>query len=228
MATKYISIKVIMDKLLRHPMLQGLSLEAAIDYAVDFMRIVGCPAIFTEKTEVIPIECYKGLLPCDYYEMIQVRGNNSVYRHSTDSFHMSNNKQHAQHSRDLTYKIQGDYIFTSLKEGEIEIAYTAIETDEDGFPIIPDNSKFTRALEAYIKKEWFTILFDMGQIQPAVLQNTQQQYAWAVGACESEFQKLSLDKAESFFNSWRTLVIRDREHSKGFIKNGSKETLKFN
>lgn len=228
MATKYISIKVIMDKLLRHPMLQGLSLEAAIDYAVDFMRIVGCPAIFTEKTEVIPIECYKGLLPCDFYDIIQVRGNNSVYRHSTDSFHMSNNKQHAQHSRDLTYKIQGDYIFTSLKEGEIEIAYTAIETDEDGFPIIPDNSKFTRALEAYIKKEWFTILFDMGQIQPAVLQNTQQQYAWAVGACESEFQKLSLDKAESFFNSWRTLVIRDREHSKGFIKNGSKETLKFN
>ena len=52
MATKYVSIKLIMDKLLRHPMLQGLSLEAAVDYAVDFMRIVGCPAIFTEKTKI--------------------------------------------------------------------------------------------------------------------------------------------------------------------------------
>ena len=228
MATKYVSIKLIMDKLLRHPMLQGLSLEAAVDYAVDFMRIVGCPAIFTEKTKIIPIECYKGLLPCDYYDMIQVRGNNNIFRYSTDSFHLSDDKQHTQHTRDLTYKIQGDYIFTSLKKGEIEIVYTAIETDDDGFPIIPDNSKFTRALEAYIKKEWFTILFDMGQIQPAILQNTQQQYAWAVGACESEFQKLSLDKAESFFNSWRTLLIRDREHSKGFIRNGSKETLKYN
>lgn len=228
MANKYTSIKVVMDKLLRHPMLQGLSLEAAVDYAVDFMRIVGCPAIFTEKTEIIPIECYKGLLPCDFYDMIQVRGNNSVFKYSTDSFHLSKDKSHAQYTRDLTYKLQGDYIFTSLKEGEIEIAYTAIEIDRDGFPIIPDNSKFIRALEAYIKKEWFTILFDMGQIQPAILQNTQQQYAWAVGACESEFQKLSLDKAESFFNSWRTLLIRDKEHSKGFIKNGSKETLKFN
>lgn len=228
MANKYTSIKVVMDKLLRHPMLQGLSLEAAVDYAVDFMRIVGCPAIFTEKTEIIPIECYKGLLPCDFYDMIQVRGNNSVFKYSTDSFHLSKDKSHAQYTRDLTYKLQGDYIFTSLKEGEIEIAYTAIETDGEGFPIIPDNSKFIRALETYIKKEWFTILFDMGQIQPAVLQNTQQQYAWAVGACESEFQKLSLDKAESFFNSWRTLLIRDKEHSKGFIKNGSKETLKLN
>lgn len=228
MATKYISIKIILDKLLRHPMLQGLSLEAAVDYAVDFMRIVGCPAIFTEKTRVLDVETYKSKLPDDFYEMIQVRGNNRVFRYATDSFFLSEDKQHAEYVKDLTYKIQGDYIFTSLKEGQIEIAYTAIETDDCGFPMIPDNSKFTRALEAYIKKEWFTILFDMGQIQPAVLQNTQQQYAWAVGACESEFQKLSLDKAESFFNSWRTLLIKDREHSKGFIKTGSRETLKFN
>ena len=73
-----------------------------------------------------------------------------------------------------------------------------------GFPLIPDNSKFTRALQAYIKKEWFTILFDLLKLQAAIYQNVQQEYAWAVGACESEFQKMSLDKAESFYNSWRT------------------------
>ena len=155
MATKYISIKVIMDKLLRHPMLQGLSLEAAIDYAVDFMRIVGCPAIFTEKTEVIPIECYKGLLPCDYYEMIQVRGNNFTFRYSTDSFHLSGDKSHAQHTRDLTYKIQGDYIFTSLKEGEIEIAYTAIETDENGRAFFSNVPKGSYRIIELIDKRYF-------------------------------------------------------------------------
>ena len=115
-----------MDKLLRHPMLQGLSLESAVDYAVDFMRIVGCPAIFTEKTEIIPIECYKGLLPCDFYDMIQVRGNNSVFKYSTDSFHLSKDKSHAQYTRDLTYKLQGDYIFTSLKDGESFILKSSI------------------------------------------------------------------------------------------------------
>ena len=146
-----------------------------------------------------------------------------MFKYATDTFHMSEDKMW----KDLTYKLQGGYIFTSIKEGLIEISYQAILLDEELFPMIPDNSKFIRALEAYIKKEWFTIMFDMGKIQPAVFQNVQQEYAWAVGACESEFQKMSLDKAESFYNSWRTLIPRTNEHSRGFATNNRKQSLKF-
>ena len=107
------------------------------------------------------------------------------------------------------------------------MAYLAIATDSEGYPLLPDNSSYTRALELYIKKQWFTILFDLGKIGPAVLQNTQQEYAWAVGDCQSEFNRLSIDKAESFFNSWRTLILRDSEHRTGFRNNGTKEVLKL-
>jgi len=41
--------------------------------------------------------------------------------------------------------------------------------DEEGLPMIPDNPIFLKTLELYIKKEYFTILFDMGKISPAVL-----------------------------------------------------------
>lgn len=53
--------------------------------------------------------------------------------------------------------------------------------DKDGYPMIPENSAFIKALELYIKKAWFTILFDMGKISQGVLFNTQQEYAWAAG-----------------------------------------------
>ena len=262
MANNYTSLKVIADKILRHPMMAGVSFEAIIDYAIDFMRIVQCAGFFEEKCSTIEIKDYKGLLPEDFYEINQIRlsslankvpkyeenyrideeGNkiptgtytqvgyedveyykNKTFRYATDTFHMSDVKSGV----DLTYKIQGGYIFTSIKEGTIELSYQAILLEE-GFPLIPDNSKFTRALQAYIKKEWFTILFDMGKLQPAILNNTQQEYAWAVGACESEFQKMSLDKAESFYNSWRTMIPRTNQHSAGFAYNGSKQNLKIN
>lgn len=48
--TDYISIKVILDNLLHHPLLQDLTLERAVAYAVDFIRIVGMPPMFIEKT----------------------------------------------------------------------------------------------------------------------------------------------------------------------------------
>lgn len=220
MAEQYINIKVVLDRILRHPLMQDLSLETAVDYTIDFMRIVGTPRMFTEKVVRITIDKYRALLPCDYYQTIQVRipgGHALVY--STDSFHMSNK------GNSSTYKIQGNIIYTSIESGELELAYLAISTDADGYPLLPDNSSFTRALELYIKKQWFTILFDLGKITSAVLQNTQQEYAWAVGDCQSEFNRMSIDQMEAFSNSWRTMILRDHQHSSGFIGDGTRQTL---
>ena len=228
---EYISIKVILDSLLHHPLLQDLTLERAVAYAVDFIRIVGMPPIFKEKTEEIEIRDYRGALPCDFYEMIQVRTNHykcghyvgGVFRYSTDDFHMSGHK-HQQ--PEFTYKIQGRVIYTSIKEGDIEIAYRAIVVDEEGYPLIPDKSPFTRALELYIKKQCFTILFDLGKINQAVLTNVQQEYAWAVGQAQSDLIRPTIDEMQSITNAFNTLLPRVNEHSKGFITDGSMEKIR--
>lgn len=230
MAERYTSVKVILDNLLDHPLLQNLSFERAVKYSVEFMQLVGCPNIFEEKTAIIDIHKWKGELPCDYINMIQVRTlgdkckEGQCFVYSTDTFHMSPNKALSH----LTYKIQGSYIFTSIEEGKIEIAYHAILVDEEGYPMIPENSSFARALEAFIKVKQFTILFDMGKINANVFENSKQDYAWAVGDCASEFVRLTLDKSESFFNSWSTLLLRTHEHARRFINDSSRQNLTFN
>lgn len=235
---KTTNIRRVADRIMRHPLLRDVPFETILDYTVDFLQIVGVPSLFEEKTALLHVENYRCMLPCDYVSMIQVRTAKKVdgiepdhrshisYRYSTDSFHMSNEKPDVgRYGTDLTYKIQGCVIYTSTKDTDIEIAYNAIATDDEGYPLLPDNPSFLRALEAYVKKQQFTILFDLGKLQPAILQNAQQEYAWAVGDCETEFNRLTLDKAESLFNSWRTLLIRDSEHRHGFVNNGAKEYL---
>lgn len=230
MAEQYISIKIILDKLLRHPLMRDISLETVVDYTIDFMRIVGVPNMFVDKTESIFINNYKAALPCDYYQMIQVKKHKGEFlRYSTDTFHFFRVKENKDNNidYDLTYKIQGNIIFTSFKKGQLDISYKAILIDEDMYPLIPNNSSFTRALELYIKRQWFTIKFDLGELNINVLLNVQKEYSWAVGDCQNEFNRLSLDKAESFYNTWRTLLIRDREHDFGFKNLGTKENIKL-
>jgi hypothetical protein len=221
MAEQYINAKIILDRILRHPLMRDLSFETAVDYTIDFMRIVGMPKMFSEKVITLTLDKYRALLPDDYYKVIQVRTTKGIpLIHSTDSFHMSEYK-----SSNLTYKIQGGILYSSLEFGELELSYLSIDIDEEGFPLLPDNSSFTRALELYIKKQWFTILFDMGKIQLNVLQNVQQEYAWAVGDCQSEFNRMSLDQAEAFYNSWKTLLIKDNQHISGYYNLGNRQIL---
>lgn len=228
---KYISLKQVLDDILDHPMLKDVSFERAVNYTVHFMRIVGCPRMFEEKTALVEIKNYRGQLPCDFNDIIQVRTHSScdrknygVFRHTTDSFHMSDNKQD---SFDLTYKIQGNVIFTSMKGGTIEIAYNSFAIDSDGYPMIPDNSSFINALELYIKKKHFNVLFDTGKINQAVWTQVCQDYAWAVGQAQSDLIRPTIDQMQSITNSLNTLIWRVTEHKSGFVNNGSAEMIKL-
>lgn len=227
---RYISLKQVLDDVLDHPLLKDVSFERAVNHTVHFIRKVGMPKAFNEKTELVTIENYRGLLPCDLDSIIQVRTHNEcgdtyrVFRYSTDSFHMSDNKQD---SYDLTYKVQGNIIFTSMKDGIIEIAYRALAVDSEGYPMIPDSSSYIDALELYIKKKCFNVLFDTGKISPQVYNQVCQDYAWAVGQAQSDLVRLSIDEMQSLTNSLNTLVVRVNEHRRGFVNNGSMEKIRL-
>lgn len=224
----YTNIRLIMDKLTRHPLLKDIPFETVIDYTIDFIRIVGTPKSFLERTQEIDIKEYRGALPCDYYDINQVRiidkdKRMGAFRYSTDSFHMSNIKP--KHGG-LTYKIQGNCIITSIPEGKIEIAYKAMPLDDEGYPLIPDNGSYSRALELYIKLQYFTDFFDEGKISSQVLANTQQQYAWAVGQAQTDLIRPTIDQMEAISNMWNKLlpdITKDHEH--GYLHEGTKEHI---
>ncbi len=231
MAEKYTSIKTVAASLQRHPLFSDVTLEYIVDLGLSFMRILGMPRMFEEKIETIEIEDYRGKLPCDWIQTIQIKYDRDkcfspALRHSTDSFHLNPSK-HRSHSVDKTFKVQGDIIYTSFKEGKIQMSYLAIPLDGEGLPMIPDNSKYMRALEYYIRKEYFTILFDMAKISLPVLQNAQQQYSFYVGQAQNDFVKLDISRAESLFNGWSTLLPRNNTFVEGFANLGTKEHIRI-
>ena len=221
----YVRLPEVLSRLLRHPLLRDLDLETAIQFVVDFISCMGLPKIYADKVTTICIDNFRGVLPCDLIAINQVRlaKNGVCLRAMTDSF----NGTHPDDNGELSFKTQGSVIFTSFKTGDIELSYKAIPTDDDGLPLLPDNPIFLKALELYIKKEWFTILFDMGKISPAVLQNTQQEYAFKAGQCNNEFIIPSVSEMEAFTRMYNTLVPRVNEFSKSFKHMGDREYIKL-
>lgn len=170
-AERYVSLKVVADQLHRNPLMNGIAFEAILDYTVDFLQIVGVPADFIDKYYSIEYEDYRAPLPEDYVECNQLMIDNRVARWATDTFHnlyrdtkttgnyCINDK--LPRSVDYTFTINNSYIYLSKEKGKIEMSYKAIPVDEDGYPMIPDNPVFQRALRMFIEKEHARILYLM-------------------------------------------------------------------
>lgn len=226
---EYIDINTLVDRIKRNTLMDDIPYETIVDYALEFIKITGVPANFIEKTAKVEIKDYKGLLPCDFYKIIQVRDKKGYcFRASTDSFHMSPDKEKNDHNKretGFTYKIQGSCIITSMPEGELEIAYRSFPVNEEGLPLIPDNGSYPRALQEYITVEWYTMLCDQGKISPQVLQNRQQRYAWYVGQAQADLVMPTIDEMQSITNSWNKL-LEGRGHSNGFVMEGAKQIIR--
>lgn len=215
---QYVNIREILSRILRHPLLQDLNLETAIQYTVDFFGIMGLPSTYTDRVATVDIKDFRGVMPCDLISISQVRHNGNCITQMTDNYNTCPHNTY-------TFKTQGRIIYTSFKEGSVDISYKAMPLDDEGLPLLPDEPTFLRALELYIKKQWFTILFDMNKISPAVLQNTQQEYAFAVGACNNTFIIPSVSEMEAIKNMWNQLIPRTNEFRSGFKYLGRQEHL---
>lgn len=224
----FINIREVLSRILRHPLLQDLNLEAAVQYTLDFLAIMGLPKYFLDKIVTLKTEDFRAALPCDLVSINQVRlhKNGIALRYMTGNFNGMNDERQDDRG-EPTFKVQNRIIYTSYREVEIDISYKALPLDDEGFPLIPDNPIFLKALELYIKKEYFTVLFDMNKITIHVLNNTQQEYAFRAAQCESEFTFPSVSEMESIGNMLKQLIPRTNEFNKGFTHLGSKEYLRI-
>lgn len=220
-AINYINVKEALSRVLQHPLLQDVTLEQGIRYALDFLNIVGFSAMYEEKIAELEVEDFATDLPTDYIRMNQVMDSKSgiALRLMTDSFLQKKIPQQP------SYKIQGRKLYTSFRKGNITLSYYAVMTDCEGFPMIPDLPIFLKALELYIKLQAFTILFDLQKIPQAILQNVQQEYSWAVAQLSSQMTIPSVDEMENITNMLNQQIPSMHEHRRGFIHLGEQTIL---
>ena len=215
----YIEIEEVLSRVLRHPLLQDTDLETGVQYALDFIAAVGLPKVYKDKLCCVPIHEFRGLLPCDCVQINQIKWGPVMLRSMTDNFNTISGKINSFPS----FKTQGRCLYTSFPEGKVDISYKAIPVDGRGFPLLPDNPVFLKALESYIKLEKFTMLFDLGKISRDVYQNAQQNYYVRVAECNNEFIIPSVSEMQSITGMLHQLVPHQNEFYKGFKPMGDKE-----
>lgn len=114
-----------------------------------------------------------------------------------------------------TYIIDNDYIKTSFESGKICLSYKAFPTDEDCYPLVPDDISYSEALFWYIYKK---VLLSRPDFKKNGINYTyaEQQWKYYCTQARNAANYPDIDRYESFMNQWVRLIPNINRHDVGF------------
>jgi len=130
--------------------------------------------------------------------------------------------------RDITYNVQGNYIFTSFKDGaQVIMFYKAFPVDEEGYPLIPDDISFKQAVQSYIRLKVDYVLWRRNIIARDVFEYSEREWMWYVGQAKTKALTPNYDMMESWKNQHLTLMPRINEQARNFEGIGQSQYINF-
>ena len=118
---------------------------------------------------------------------------------------------------DLAYQIRGNYIFTTLKEMEVELSYTAFPMDLEKFePLIPDDAKSIRAVVTYLAERIAFKLMLRDKLSERKYEGIKQDYLFNVGAAMTRARIQSVPEIENLKNRTLQMLKDIHPYRRGF------------
>ena len=123
-----------------------------------------------------------------------------------------------------TYIVDCDYIKTSFVSGKVCLSYTAFPTDEECYPLVPDDISFVEAMFWYVYKKLLlgNPKFKNNGIDYAF---ADQQWKYYCTQARNSANYPDIDRYESFMNQWVRLIPNINRHDLAFEQLNTKEDL---
>ena len=129
------------------------------------------------------------------------------------------------YTTDYTYLIKPDYIKTNVETGYIMLAYQAVPTDSEGYPLIPDDASFIEAVYWYITMKLLYPQWKEGRVRDAVYYDARRSWNYHCKQAYGNALMPNKDQLESIKNTWLRLVPEIMEHNTSFSTLGERQLI---
>jgi hypothetical protein len=119
-------------------------------------------------------------------------------------------------NRRITFDINNEHITLSVKEGKVCMAYLSVPTDEEGLPLIPDDTSYQLAVKKYLTMKIDYIAWRRGELRPDIFQHSEQEWQWYVGQAGNKAKMPSIDQLEGIKNQVLRLLPNINAHETFF------------
>ena len=156
---KNISVKYVLNKIYRDLGLDDSNyVYDLIEWCGEALNFIGASSQFVQKEDVIEVADFKALLPANFIVLNQVQHKDNgcwdLICYNPSSFNgVTNDCPNKNIKSTESFTLNPNYILTTFETGELLVSYRAFPTDDDGFPLVPDNQYFKEGLFWYCYRQ---------------------------------------------------------------------------
>lgn len=219
----YVSLKEIINRVYKDggDIVEDLTEDDVILDTIELLGVAGLPALFENKVETLKVEKYRALLPCDFLDLIAIKSCNGPVNLSTDKFNVEDSNTFVP-----TYRIDGDIIKFSQEKGYVQISYTAIKTDDDGYPMIINDQTFIRALVSYIIYKRVKTNYINGRLpNENIMERVERDYEFNIAQATARLTIPSPDEFSNIARMMNTFIFRHNARRSEFKNIGDEITI---
>lgn len=233
MITRFKSIKSIIAGLYRD---LGTNTEIneqdVVEWVAESLSMIGSYAQLEEISTVLNVVNHRVELPCSLVYVKDLTHNGRPLSWSSKSAANNYNcpecNQLPTCCTDYNFYIQDGILNTSLTEGDLCLVYVGVPVDEEGYPLVPDDVYFDKALKAYVTYMFDKIQFRKGLLPDAVYKESKQDWLFYVNSARGSANMPDTAKLDKLQKIWVRLIPKPHEFNTGFrnLENHERRNLR--
>lgn len=201
------------------------------NYEIDFIEwigealaFIGSYAQYEQKNSTLAVTDFSCAMPIDLIKIQQVSYDKKIIQFNPGSFFFHEDQSPNLHvSTEESYTVLPNYIKTSFESGDLFISYLALPTDENGYPLIPDNQYFMDALFWYCYRQMLLKGYQ-SRVKEITYFFADEKWRFYCTAARNQANYPSIDEYERFGQIWKGLLPSANLHAQGFNTLEKKKT----
>lgn len=128
-------------------------------------------------------------------------------------------------SMGLQYSIKPGWIMCNMPDGYLKLSYSAIPTDDDGYPLVPDLTSYKEAIYWYITMKMKYPEYLNGKLHREIYNDIKRSWNFYRNQAYAEALMPNEDGLEAIKNSWNKLVPELNDHNSFYSHTGERQII---
>lgn len=246
MIYKFTSIKEIIEGVYRDTAIhEELDIWDVIEWGGEALELIGAGLAYEELVAEVCVKEHRAALPCNLHILDSVSYNGNPLKQCTGTFGAISTtptatgsnyidgkkvdtdnfplKGSSQNMGGDCYYVNDNFIVTSFASGCLLLAFRGIKIDDEGFPMVPDNISYKKALKSYITMMLDRVGWRKGSVPENLYRDSQRDWEWYVKQARGSANMPNLDMMDNIRLQWLKLKPSQSAHGTFYTDLGNQE-----